>query len=151
LPTLDKAKDISLFCPNYSALSLDQKNNLWADLFAATSYYESAYDPKSNSVDVGSQNDPNTWSVGLLQLSVVDQESYSLPFGYSFLDLQDPIKNLQLGVAIMAAQIKKYGTVLIGVGSPGLYWATLHPGGKYDASAEIESKTKGLSFCTAKL
>lgn len=151
LPILDKAKDISLFCPNYSALSSDQKNNLWADLFAATSYYESAYDPKSNSVDVGSQNDPNSWSVGLLQLSVVDQESYNLPFGFSFSDLQDPIKNLQLGVAIMSAQVKKYGTVLINVGSPGLYWATLHPGGKYDESSAIEAKTKSLSFCSGKI
>ena len=147
LPVLEPAQDIQLFCPRYGALSKDQKANVWADLFAATSYYESGFDPRQYSVDVGSQNDRDTWSVGLLQLSVVDQQSYNLPFGYNFEGLQDPIKNLNLGVAIMASQIKKYSKILIGVGSPGLYWATLHPGGKYDSSSAIEAKTKTLSFC----
>lgn len=145
--SLDKAQDISLFCPRYSSLSQDQKINLWAELFAVTAYYESGYDPFQSSVDVGSQSDRNTWSVGLLQLSVVDQQSYNLPFGYSFENLQEPLKNLNLGVAIMAAQIKKYSRILIPVGSPGLYWATLHPGGKYDATSSIQAKTKQLSFC----
>ncbi len=144
---LDTAQDISLFCPRYKSLNQDQKINLWSDVFAAMALYESDFDPLQYSVDVGSQNDRNTWSVGLLQLSVIDQENYSLPMGYTFANLQEPLKNLNLGVAIMAAQIKKYSRVLIGAGSPGLYWATLHPGGRYDASASIETKTKMLSFC----
>jgi hypothetical protein len=144
---LDKAKDVTSFCPNYNSLSKDQRINLWADIFASDAYYECGWDPTEYSVDVGTSNDKDTWSVGLLQLSVVDQQSYGFNFGFNFADLQDPAKNLQLGAAIMAKQITKYGVILIPVGGSGLYWATLHPGGKYDASASIEKMTKKLSFC----
>jgi hypothetical protein len=144
---LDKAKDISNFCPSYSSLSKDQKINLWAELFASDAYYESSWDPTEYSVDVGTQNDKDTWSVGLLQMSVIDQQSYNLSLGYDFADLQTADKNLELGVTIMALQVAKYGTVLIDVGSPGLYWSTLHPGGEYDQSAAIEKTTKSLNFC----
>lgn len=147
MPALDSASDITQFCPPYRNLSGDQKLNVWAEIFAATSYYESDWDPTATSVDNGTQSDKNTWSVGLLQLSVVDQKNYNLDFGDYFSDLQDPLKNLTLGVAIMARQIESYGQVLIPVGGSGLYWSTLHPGGKADQSAKIEAETGKLSFC----
>lgn len=144
---LDQARDIATFCPNYSSLSHEERVNLWADVFAATAYFECSWNPASSSVDVGNQSNPDTWSVGLLQLSVVDQANYGFPFGYSYSDLKDPVKNLTLGVAIMAKQIAKKGKVLIAAGETGLYWATLHPGGKYDETAAIAKMTKKLSFC----
>lgn len=145
--TLNKATDLTAFCPKYNSLSQDQKINVIADIFAGTSYYECAWNPKDYSVDVGTANDSSTWSVGLLQLSVVDQANYGFNFGFNFTDLQDPIKNLQLGVAIMAKQVSKHGVFMIPVGGSGLYWATLHPGGRYDQSANIQKMTKKLSFC----
>lgn len=144
---LNRATDIATFCPKYSGLNDAQKINVWSNLFAATSYYESGWKPAVNSVDVGSAADTNTWSVGLLQLSVVDQQSYGFKFGFDFADLQEPIKNLQLGVKIMARQITKRGTVLIPVGGSGLYWSTLHPGGRYDRTESIVQMTSRLSFC----
>ncbi len=144
---LDQAKDTASFCPRYASLTQDQKINVWADIFAGTAYYECAWDPTSNSVDVGTSNNRDTWSVGLLQLSVVDQQNYGFQFGFNFSDLEDPIKNLQLGVAIMAKQVTKRGVIMIPVGGSGLYWATLHPGGRYDASAGIIKMVKKLSFC----
>lgn len=144
---LNMASDIATFCPTYDSLTRDERINLWADVIAATTYYESSYNPASNSVDVGNQSNKDTWSVGLLQLSVVDQANYGFKYGFTFADLQNPIKNLQLGVAIMARQVSKYGILLIPVGGKGLYWATLHPGGSYDQTANIAKMTKKLSFC----
>jgi hypothetical protein len=74
--------------------------------------------------------------------AVVDQTNYRLSFGYSFADLQDPIKNLHLGVAIMARQIDRHGKLFIPVGESGVYWSTLHPGGKHDKSAAIMAHTR---------
>lgn len=144
---LDAATDIQTFCAGYASLNKDQKINLLADIFAATAYYECSWNPTSSSVDVGTSSNRDTWSVGLLQLSVVDQQNYNLSFGFNFSDLEDPIKNLQLGVAIMTKQITKHGVILIPVGGSGLYWATLHPGGRYDATSGIVKMTKRLSFC----
>lgn len=144
---LDQAKDIDTFCFEYSTLTRDQKINLWGALFAATSYFESNWNPSANAVDVGVSSDINTWSVGLLQMSVVDQINHRLNFAFNFSDLQNPIKNLQLGVTIMVRQVIKYGIVLIPVGSKGLYWSTLHPGGKHDRTTSIAKMTKKLSFC----
>jgi hypothetical protein len=144
---LNQARDIDTFCPTYNSLNRDERINLWAGVIAATTYYESSYNPTSNSVDVGNKSNKDTWSVGLLQLSVVDQQNYGLKYGFNFADLQTPIKNLQLGVAILTKQIAKYGILLIPVGGKGLYWATLHPGGKYDKTASIAKMTTKFSFC----
>lgn len=142
--SLARASDATEFCAKWHLLTRDQQVNVLAELIVWTAYYESAWNPRDYSVDAGSRSDTSTWSVGLLQLSVVDQANYQLPLGYSFADLQDPIKNLNLGVAIMAAQIDRHGRILIPVGGKGLYWSTLHPGGKYDKSAAIESHTQML-------
>ena len=145
--TLNEAKDVSVFCPNYANLTQNQQINLWADIFAGDAYYESSWDPTEYSVDVGTANDNATWSVGLLQMSVVDQQNYGFNFGFSFADLQTPTKNLQLAVAVMAKQVAKHGTILIPAGNSGLYWATMSPGGKYDHTADIVKMTEQLSFC----
>jgi len=145
--TLTQATDLTFFCPKYASLTQDQQINLIADIFASDSYYECSWDPTEYSVDVGTANDNSTWSVGLLQMSVVDQQNYGFTFGYTFADLQTPTDNLVLGVAVMAHQISRYGTILIPKGSPGLYWSTMNPGGKDDHSANIAAMTKQLSFC----
>lgn len=144
---LDKATDISVFCPKYSNLSRNQRINVWSNLIAALAYYESGWDPKSNSVDVGSAGDLDTYSVGLLQMSVVDQDNYNLLTNYSFSELQTPQPNLEIGITILARQIIKRGKILIPVGGSGLYWATLHPGGKYDQTSAIAKMTKKMSIC----
>jgi hypothetical protein len=146
--TLSRASDIQFFCPQFALLSRDQQINAFAAVIAATTYFESGYNPLSNSVDVGVVTDKDTYSVGLLQLSVVDQKNYGFQFGFNFADLQDPLKNLALGLAIMNKQISKYGKILISVGETGLYWAVLHPAGRYDQSTAIANIVKArISFC----
>lgn len=140
LKTLSCASDILTLKPNYKTLSDDDKVKVWCDFFQALSYFESCYDPKSQSVDVGVYSDKNTWSIGLLQLSVIDQSNLGLRFGYDFNDLLDPYNNLKFGIEIMKNQIRKRGKIFIPhgeKGNPSLYWATLSPGGKYDKSQKV--------------
>lgn len=115
--------------PAYADLTRDRRVTVWANLISIDCRYECSWDPKEYSVDVGIQGNRNTWSGGLMQLSVVDQESYTLPMGYSFDDLLDPIKNLTLGIAIMEKLIRKdqvfsakKGGIWYGLGE---YWSTL--------------------------
>jgi len=145
---LDKAKDIVKFCPKYASLSHFQKVQVWCELFVATTYYESAYDPTNESVDVGDEGDKNTWSVGLMQVSQTDIANYKIrDMSYTYKDLLTPGPNLDLASALLATQIDKVCTVLIGPGRRYLYWATLHPGGLYDESKGIISRVQKLSFC----
>lgn len=145
--SFDIASDAILFCPKYSGLAQTDKVHMWAEVIVWDSNYESSWNPTEASPDAGTVADKDTWSVGLMQVSVVDQVNWKFLFGYTFTDLKDPIKNLKLATSIMAASIAKHGHLLIASGELGLYWSTLHPGGKYDKSAAIESHTKALSFC----
>lgn len=138
---LDQAKDIVAIRPDYASLSPGQKRTVWCELFSAIAYYECGWGPKA----VAKADVAGTDSIGLLQLSVEDQESYKLPFGYNATDLQDPSKNLRLGVAIMAKLAVEFKKIIFGVGEHGLYWATLHPGGKNDKTASIKSMVQKLS------
>jgi conserved hypothetical protein TIGR02594 len=142
----ESASDILQIRPDFHKLNEDQKASVLAEFFKALAYYESAYNPKAQSVDVGIKGNKDTWSIGLLQLSVVDQPNFGLRLGYSFEDLIKPEPNLTLGVAIMARQVEKYGRFLIPLGGAGLYWATLHPRGRYDQSANIIKAVQSLKF-----
>ncbi|WP_218219219.1 hypothetical protein, partial [Pseudomonas sp. FW305-122] len=48
LDDLNKAKDITRFCPKYNKLNRDQQVQVWSQIFAGISYYESDYDPLNN-------------------------------------------------------------------------------------------------------
>jgi hypothetical protein len=62
--------------------------------------------------DVGT-SDKNTWSIGLMQMSVCDQANYGIRLGYTYDGLIQPIPNLQLAVLILAKQVAKYGKLMI--------------------------------------
>lgn len=145
--SFDVATDANKFCPKYTQLSAVDKVHVWAEVIVWDSEAESSWNPTEASPDAGTVADKNTWSVGLMQVSVIDQANWKLLYGYTFSDLKDPIKNLHLAIGIMGASIVKHGHLLIPVGDTGTYWSTLHPGGKYDKSASIEAHTKALSFC----
>ena len=147
LDVLDLASDISDFCQTYRTLNRNDKISVWANFFAALSYPESNWQPKIYSVDAGTSTNRDTWSVGLLQVSVIDQTNYHFNYNFTFEDLQLAEMNLQLGIAIMAKQIKNKGKILIPKGESGLYWGTLNPGGRYDKSESIKIMTNKLGLC----
>jgi len=110
-------------------------------------YYESGFNPRSASVDVGTKENRDTHSVGLMQMSVVDQKNYGFNFGFNYDDLMDPIKNLTLAMAIMKRQVEKKGRLILRKGTDtGVYWAVIYKGGKYDKSAAIIAGVKALKF-----
>lgn len=140
LSAFNKAADIESIRKDWFFLSDEQKVQVMQAFFKSLAYYESGYDPKCESVDVGNKYDKETWSVGLLQLSGVDKSNLGLSVGFNYEGLKDPINNLTQGLAIMVNQINKRGKIIIPrseKGNPGVYWATLNPGNRYDKSEQI--------------
>lgn len=149
LPFLSKASDLQKMRFDYHTLSDERKVAVWVEFFKTLAFYESGYNPNSQSVDVGVKHDRDTWSIGLLQLSVVDQMNYGLNYGYTFNDLLNPINNLKFGVLILANQILKRGKIFIPndeKGNPKAYFATLRPGNKYSKVAQITATVEALKF-----
>jgi hypothetical protein len=148
LPTFAGAKDITVFCPKFGVLSEDQKLKALGEFWVAVAYYESGFNPKSASVDVGTKDNKDTWSVGLYQMSVTDQKNYGFPFGFDYDDLQTPLPNIKLALAVLKKQVASKGLLAIPAPQKGVYWAVLRPGGKFDKSAKIAERVKKYaSFC----
>lgn len=143
----DSAKDIIKFCPKYKSLTHAQKLKAWGEFWVGVAYYESGYNPKSASVDVGKQNDINTWSVGIFQMSVTDQKNYQLPTKYTYNDLLTASPNIDVANRVMVRQIQKKGLLVV---PSGIYWAVISgkPGSKYTHVNEIALRVqKYAGFC----
>ncbi len=156
---LPGASDITNFCPTYNQLSNDERANVWAQLFAAVSKYESAYSPVSRMQETTMGTDPVTgkavYSEGLLQLSYQDiqwapwcdfdwSKDKSLSATSPQKTILNPYINLDCGVGIMADQIKRKGAIVL---NSGVYWAVLKGNGKYQQVSNIQSMVKSLSLC----
>lgn len=146
LSILETASDITKIYPTFHSLSTDNKITILTQFIKGICWFESAFNPKISCVDVGNGNDKDTWSVGLMQMSVVDQKNYNFHLGYTYEDLKDPIKNLILAIGVLVNQIKNKGKILIPLGEKGTYWATIHPKGMYDKSASILNVVHQLKF-----
>lgn len=132
----ESAQDLTFFIPDYKKKAHKDQVKAIAEIFVATAYYESSWNPKSQSVDVGVASNKDTWSVGLFQMSVVDQKNYGLSMGYSFDDLITAIPNIKLAMAVMQKQILKKGKIVV---DKGPYWAVLYRG-KYSKVDEIKTR-----------
>lgn len=159
LVEFDSAQDVERFCPNYNALTDDQKANVWSELISAISFYESKWSPtsrmKENTLGIDPVTKQPVFSEGLLQLSYQDVLGYPYcKFDWKqdkALDPNDPRKtildpgaNLDCGTRILANQIKQRGKVVL---SSGVYWAVLKEGGRYQKIEKISAMTKQLPFC----
>lgn len=147
LDELNKASDIDRLRPNFTALSRENQIEVICEFIKTLAYYESSFDPNCQNVDVGTKSNKNSWSVGLLQLSVIDQSNLGIRMGYSFEDLLKPLPNLTLGVAILANQISKRGKIFIAKGekgNPSAYWNPIIIGSRSDRIEKILSVTRAL-------
>jgi hypothetical protein len=143
--SLNKAKDLPLFCPKYASLTDDKKKIVLAELWVWTAYYESGWNPKSSSVDVGTKNDPSSHSDGLWQVSANDQRNWKIPTKYTHKDLLTVNPNIDLSLNILSLQIEKQGLIAV---TKNLYWAVLGPKNyRYTKLNKIQSKVKALEFC----
>lgn len=148
LGTYESASDMKFFCPKWDSISQEKRIIAASELLVAMSFYESSWNQNSKSVDVGTNDDRDTWSIGLFQMSVVDQKNYNLTSKYSFDDLLLAKPNIDLATTILQKQIKRRGKILISKGESGVYWAVIHPGGKYDKSKNISERVqKYAKYC----
>lgn len=150
IKVFDSAKDMARICTSYAQLNEAQKKTVVAELFSAMAFYESGWDQKSASVDVGNKDKRDTWSIGLLQISVVDQEWAGIGKLYNYDQLLTAKPNLHLAIAILQRQIKKAGLVILDNSSKYRYWAVLLDGNKYSKVSSITAMTQKLPFCAEK-
>lgn len=140
------AKDSTTFCPKFNQLTEEQKLKAIGEFWIAIAYYESGWNPKSESVDVGSKGDKDSWSVGLFQMSGNDSAAQN--FGYRYEKLKEPIPNIEVALFQMKKQILKSGVWFLPVSAPNRYWAVILVGGKYQKIQEIKARViKNLSLC----
>lgn len=144
--TLGKATDTKRFCPKYSSLSKEQKLKAMGEFFVALAYYESGYNPESSSVDVGTKDDLNSYSVGLYQMS--GNDSAAKLFKADYKALKNPITNINVAVEQMRKQIKNTGLFILPNTSKFRYWAIILDGNKYSKVPQvIERVKKHAPFC----
>lgn len=159
--TLNKAKDMNYFCPNYANLSRLESIHVWGMLISEVSYLESGWDPANRYLEGTMGIDPVTGkqvvSEGLLQLSYQDtlwmpicqfdwSKDKQLKDNDPHKTILDAYKNLHCGIKILARQINQRSAIVL---SDGVYWSTLRAG-----SSKVQSIAgrvrKSLSFCATK-
>lgn len=139
LPTFSKAKDIKEICPKFDSLNEDQKVKGISEFFVALAYFESSFNPKSNSVDVGNKTNKCSWSIGLFQLSCTDSAAKAVG-ATTFESLQDPIMNIRAVSETFKRQINNCGEFILPNTSKCRYFATILEGNKYSKIPEIKAR-----------
>lgn len=144
----DAASDMKDVCAGYAALTKPQKLKTWGELFVAIAYYESSWNPKSASVDVGSKDKRDTWSIGLYQVSVVDQPWAGGGTKYTYDELLTPEPNIHLATVLMKRQIKNTGLIFLPNSSKFRYWAVILVGNQYSKIDKIRERiAKNTGWC----
>lgn len=138
LALYSSAQDVTEVCPKYKSLSEDLKVKGLAEFWVAIAYHESSFNPTSNSVDVGSPNDLESYSVGLYQMS--GNDSSANKYGAKFTTLKDPLVNITVAMEQMRRQLYKEQLLLLPNSSPMRYWAVILKGNKYNQIPDIKAR-----------
>jgi hypothetical protein len=134
------------FVSGYSTLSQQLRKKFWAELLIAMAKFESSWNPKEPFLEHDGQ-----WSIGLLQLSIGDQNNYHLePRVEHEEELQDPFINLRWGVQIFTHLLVRDGVVALGSNGNDArggarYWSVLRVGHKVDQIKALTKKNLGLT------
>ena len=120
--------DLSLLaCTGYSKAPATAKKAFWALLFASMAKYESNYDIDSSYYEkkLTKKHKRQITSRGLLQLSYGDEKNHpGCPLDRNTDNIEDPVSNLQCGLAIMSDQLEQRGTIFTPKKNP-YYWSVL--------------------------
>lgn len=139
LTDYSKAKDITEICPKFKSLDEDQKVKAISELFTALAFYESGYNPKLSSVDVGTKGNPCSHSIGLFQVSCTDSAAKSV--GATTVEsLKDPLMNIKTAAEIFRRQINNCGEFILPNSSKCRYFAVLLRGNRYEKIADIKKR-----------
>ena len=142
-----KINDIQTFCPNYDQLSINDKNNFFANLVADISLYESSF----NTNDIFIENN-GSLSVGLLQISFDYISKKYKSNGCDEIkipdDLKDARKNIKCGLAIIKTLVQSHGDYISDPkkGGASNYWSTLRTPYKVTLKAYNKQVTIGKKY-----
>lgn len=159
---LDRAHDMDLFCPNYYNLNRDERVDVWAQLIAGISWFESGWNKKARmpepSLGIDQATGRTVCSEGLLQLGYADTlwRSYC-DFNWAQ-DIQfedddirktifDPYMNLTCGIGILTSQIKKYERIVV---KEGAYWAVIKKDHRNNKVPQIRKIITEWDMCKIK-
>lgn len=138
LPAYAASKDIAEICPKFKDLSEDGQVKAISEFWVALAYFESSFNPKSNSVDVGKPGDKGSWSVGLYQMSAND--GAAKVYKATFETLQDPLVNIKVATEQMRRQLKNTNEILLPNSSKYRYWAVALENNKFSKIPEIKAR-----------
>lgn len=113
---LEKAQDVSEFCPDYNQASDFQKDTCWLRIVSAMAYFESSFRPGATYLETTGRT-----SVGLLMMA-----ADHCPNADTVEKLKDPIANLQCALPRLEILVVRDGA-LSGSGNRGgaSYWSVL--------------------------
>lgn len=141
IPLLEQA-DADAFVAGYSGLAAPLRIKYWSELLVAIAWFESGWDPNN----IYPEGPPlNVDSIGLLQLSYEDQQSYHLkePLDPAKKSLRDPSINLRCGVDIFSHLLSRDKVVASQDGGKykgaARYWSTIR---QQEHLAEIQARVK---------
>ena len=134
------AKDVTEFCPKFHSLDKTGKLKALGEFWVAVAYFESGFNPKSESVDVGTKSDKGSWSVGLYQLSGNDNSSKEL--GGSYEKLKDPVFNIKVSLVQLKKQVSKRGLFFLPNHDSMRYWAVILKNNRYSQIQNVVARVK---------
>jgi hypothetical protein len=106
IASLNKASDMSKFCPLYSSMNIDEQALAWGYLLSGIVKFESGYNPNSTMTE-----SDGSVSQGLFQLTYGNAHC---PKSRKEADLNDPSVNIKCAVAIMADEVESDHVVAAG-------------------------------------
>ncbi|MDX8534386.1 hypothetical protein RFM41_25000 [Mesorhizobium sp. VK25A] len=138
--------DIGVFCPGYLRQDRSGRAVFWRTLLADLVSAESV----NSSSATYWEEDQSQYSIGLLQLSLSDEQRYHCGFK-SEVDITDPDRNLACGVKIVTMLVSADGALGGGEGTEmkgiGAYWQNLRrPSG---ARGRLIAATRAIPQCVA--
>jgi hypothetical protein len=136
--------DVGAFCPGYMTQDRKGRAVFWRTLLVNLTGAESVY----NTATAYWEADLGWYSIGLLQLSLADEERYRCGFR-SEADITDPNRNLVCGVKVVTMLVAEDGMIGGGAGHEmkgiGAYWQNLRRPSK--VRTELMNSTRAISQC----
>ena len=138
--------DIATFCPGYLLQDRQGRAVFWRTIVSDLVAEESV----NNTAAAFWEEDQDQYSIGLLQLSLADEERYKCGFK-SEVDVTDPTRNLACGVKVVTMLVGADGMIGGGPGhemkGAGAYWQNLRR--PSEVRNRLINTTKAVAQCRA--
>lgn len=149
---LSKATDLYTLIPR--GLTVEQEQACLTSIMITVAEYESSWNPLCTAKDVNGRSEPPYLARGYFQMNVFDQSAYQTGTKYSYTELNDPYKNMEVGINILVTMVRLRGKITFAVEekSPVLsyFYATLLTNGKVGPKVikSARERVASLNFAT---